>query len=299
MPYRILLFVIFASCVLAPSLKAQTFSGGFRAGLNFMTFSGDQESFTNDANETMTVEQFKRTTGFHVGATFALAFTDLVGVKANFMYTQKGGEILFEGPSYFYLYNGAEDLQGFSNRATADKEQDVVNSYLEVPVLAYYKIGPFEVEGGLSAALLVNSRASGSIRYTNIESNIFFGEDLIFNFDENILRDGAGFDAIQSLAEVQPPNFSNVPAVVGAYYNNLSDEKLYRRLDFGAVVGVSVFLNNGLFVGVRYQHGLTDATDGVNDLRKVKGPNEADGREFNENDKDYNRVYQASVGFRF
>ena len=290
---RTLVLSLFLTAAALP-LTAQTFSGGFRAGLNFMTFSGDQESF-NGAE----VESFNRTTGFHVGATFALAFTDLVGVKANLMYTQKGAEIVFDGPSYFYLYNGPEDRTGFLNTGNAKSELDVVNSYIEIPVLAYYKLGPLEIEGGLTAGFLVNSRASGSVRYTNIQSNIPFGENYLINVDANYFQDGAGFDGIQSLSDQTFPNFSNVPEVVGAYYNSNDDSRLYESLEFGAVVGLSYFLNNGLFIGARYVHGFTDTTKGANDLRKVKEPNTGTEREFNTNDTDNNRAIQASVGFRF
>lgn len=283
-----LLFLVLFFCSCGPAqLAAQEFSGGFRAGLNSMTFSGDLEM-----DNGMTLEEFNRTTGFHVGATFALAFTDLVGVKANFMYTQKGGEIDYVGPGYFFSFNEAEGaVNGDVNFGDLRRELDVVNSYLEVPVLGYYKLGPLELEGGLSAAFLVNSRASGSARYT------ILGEDVVINYDANFLRDAPG-GIVASDGNRIPGNTSGTaPTVVGAYYNSDRDDPLYRRLDFAAVVGLSYFLNNGLFVGARYQHGFTDVTNGENDLRQTR--NSGGTREFNTGDKDYNRVIQASVGFRF
>ena len=68
------------------SLSAQGFSGGFKAGLNFSTFDGDAE--VDESGNIL--ETFNNTTGFHVAATFAYAFTDLFGVKADLMYSQKG-----------------------------------------------------------------------------------------------------------------------------------------------------------------------------------------------------------------
>jgi hypothetical protein len=83
------LTLVLCTLPLSTSLFAQGFSGGFRAGLNFISFDGDQEM---SADGSVTFEEFTQTTGFHVGATFAFAFTDLVGVKADLMYSQKGGQ---------------------------------------------------------------------------------------------------------------------------------------------------------------------------------------------------------------
>lgn len=276
------------------SLSAQEFSGGFRAGLNFISFDGDQEmSSVSEA----TFEEFRRTTGFHVAATFALAFTDLVGIKADLMYSQKGGEIRYEGPSYFYLYANQDDLEGspiFGNRSS---EYDVVNSYLDIPLTAYYRLGPLEIEGGISAGFMINSRVSGGATYN---TNTFgVDNDIVYNVEGNYLRDGAGPAGIISRSSTTLPRTDVFPPdVISAYYNSNSDEDLYRRLDFAAVVGVSFYLNNGLFLGVRYQHGLSDATLGENDLR-LTNETQVAGREFNTEDTDNSRVIQASVGFRF
>ena len=287
LPVRFLL----ALFLLAPlvGLQAQ-FSGGFRAGLNFISFDADSEM-----NEGMSLEDFRRTTGFHVGATFAYAFTDLVGVKADLMYSQKGGEVRYQGPSYFYLYNDAADAEGLRIAGDLDSERDVLNSYIDIPVVAYYRLGPLEIEGGVSAGFLVNSRASGSATFTNVV--LPDGRpiaDVSYNYDYNYFNDDIGFEAIVE------PNESRTgfPAVIDAYYNSEDDRPLYRRLDFGLVGGAAFFLNNGLYLGLRYQYGLTDASRGENDLRltRTEGVSE---REYNTEDKDYNRVIQASVGFRF
>ncbi len=276
------------------SVSAQEFSGGFRAGLNFISFSGDQEmSSVSDA----TYETFNRTTGFHVGATFALAFTDLVGIKADLMYSQKGGEIRYEGPSYFYLYANQDDLEGSLIFGDRNSEYDVVNSFIDIPLTAYYRLGPLEIEGGFSAAFMVNSRVSGGATYN---TNTFgIDNDIVFNVDGNYFQDGAGGAGVISRSSTPLPRTDVLPPdVISAYYNSNSNEKLYKRLDFAAVIGLSFYLNNGLFIGARYQHGLTDATLGENDLR-ITNDTQVGGREFNTDDTDNSRVIQASVGFRF
>ncbi len=286
-------FLLFALATFT-SLSAQEFSGGFRAGLNFITFDGDQEM---SADGTLTFEEFNRTTGFHVGATFALAFTDLVGVKADLMYSQKGGERRFSGPSFFYLYAGPDDVAGEVNFGRLEAEIDVVNSYIDIPVVAYYRLGILEIEGGASMGFLVNSRASGGLTYTN--TRFSSTESIIFNVDGSYFSDEAGGGGVLGRSEIPLPR-TNVlpPSVISAYYNNSSNDPLYRRFDFGLIAGVSVFLNNGLFLGARYQYGLTDLTRPENDLR-LTNEEQVGGREYNEADEDFSRSIQASIGFRF
>ncbi|PHI18102.1 hypothetical protein CEQ90_19670 [Lewinellaceae bacterium SD302] len=274
------------------SLSAQGFSGGFKAGLNFSTFNGETE-MDADGNE---LETFNNTTGFHVAATFAYAFTDLFGVKADLMYSQKGVSKKFEGPSYVYIYTDLEDV-----RSVADlrSEQSIVNSYIDIPLMAYYRIGAVEIAGGPSVGFLVNSRGTGSGRY----SNTVFGDeiDIVLNYETAYFSDGAARESILILDDTPiVPDGPRLPEVVGAYYNNDSDEPLFNRFDFGLVGEVNFFLNNGLFVGGRYSFGLTDVTDSENDLelQRLAGSNANEERVFRD-DKDYNRSFQVSIGFRF
>ncbi|MBB4077485.1 hypothetical protein GGR28_000086 [Lewinella aquimaris] len=287
------LFLLLACFV----LPAQEFSGGFRAGLNFISFDGDAET---DASGT-TLEEFKRTTGFHVGATFAYEITDLFGLKADLMYSQKGGEVIYQGPSFFYLYADAGDTEGARIIGDLDSERDVLNSYIDIPLVAYYRLGPLEIEGGVSAGFLVNSRASGAATYTNVRA--LDGRpirDIAFNYDYNYFGDPIGGAAIVEVSET--PLSADIqnrpPSVIDAYYNSNDNTPLYQRLDFGLIGGVAYFLNNGLYLGARYQFSLTDATRGENDQRLTRTEGSTD-REYNTDDKDFNRVIQASVGFRF
>ncbi|WP_116127419.1 outer membrane beta-barrel protein [Lewinella sp. IMCC34183] len=271
-------------------LHAQEFSGGFRAGLNFISFDADSEMGADG----MDLEEFNRTTGFHVGATFAYAITDLFGLKADLMYSQKGGEVLYNGPSYFYLYSLDPSVNNDRLTGTVTSERDVLNSYIDIPLVAYHKIGPVELEAGVSAGFLVNSRASGSAEYTNLINNQGQGiEPISVNYDFNYFN-----NVTQQQAVIESDPNNTFPTVIDAYYNSEDDRPLYRRLDFGLVGGASFFLNSGLYLGVRYQFGLTDATRGENDLRLTRTDGVSE-REYNVSDKDYNRVIQASVGFRF
>ncbi|MBC6992909.1 outer membrane beta-barrel protein [Neolewinella lacunae] len=275
-------------------VRAQEFSGGFRAGLNFNSFDGPAEQ---SADGTVSYESFQRTTGFHVGATFALAFTDLFGFKADLLYSQKGGQIDYEGPSYFYLYSNPDDLQGDIIFGQRTSEHDIINSYIDVPVTAYFKLGKLELEGGVSAGFLVASRVSGADTY---QTNTFGLEnDIIFSVEGNYFRDLAGGGGVISRSTTPLPRTDVLPPdVISAFYNSDRDEPRYRRYDFGLIAGASYFLNSGLYFGVRYQHGLTDLSRDENDLR-LTNEDRVGGRAFNAGDEDFSRSIQASVGFRF
>lgn len=288
----LLLIVLFTLASFQP-LAAQEFSGGFRAGLNFASFSGDLET---SADGTTTFEEYKESTGFHVGATFALAFTDLVGIKADLMYSQKGGERRFNGPSYFYLYSGVDDTEGEVNFAIQDAQINIVNSYIDIPLVGYYRIGILELEAGASMGFLVNSQASGGKTYTGSRLT---NNPIVFNVEGSFSNDdAAGAGIINNSTTTLPGALIPLPGVISAYYNHDNNGKLYRGVDFALVGGINVFLNNGLFVGGRYQYGLTDLTRPENDLR-LANETQVGGREYNTDDKDYSRVFQASIGFRF
>ncbi|MEM9261584.1 MAG: hypothetical protein AAGA62_18230, partial [Bacteroidota bacterium] len=122
--------------------------------------------------------------------------------------------------------------------------------------------------------------------------------DIVFSIDGNYLSDPAGGAGVISSEGTMLNTGATAPGVVAAYYNSNRDDALYRRLDFGLIAGVSYFLNSGLYLGVRYQHGLTDITKGENDLRIID-EDLLEGREFNADDEDFTRSIQASVGFRF
>jgi hypothetical protein len=267
---------------------AQEFSGGFKAGLNFSNIDGPAEM--SNGRE---VETFSTTTGFHIGATFALAFTDLVGVKADLMYSQKGTEISYEGPSYLRLYtvNGDASTVFGSQRS----QLDITNSYIDIPLMAYFKIGRrIELEGGVSAGFLVSSLGNGGATYSGLDGL----NDITVRLEYNFLSDEARTAGIVELAETPfLPAGVLSPEAIGAYYNRDSDENYFSRLDFGLVGGLLIFINEGLYIGGRVNYGLSDVsrTEGDRALSELDGQNQPPFRE----DTDHNLSLQTSVGFRF
>src|SRR5690606_9992993 len=114
---------------------------GFRAGLTSSRLNGPLEQDVNGLD----AEQYKSGIGFHIGLLVNFKFTDLVGVRTELMYSQRGTKQLYEGESYFIAglhQQQSQILNGHRNQALT-----VTNSYLDIPLLPYYKFGALEIFG--------------------------------------------------------------------------------------------------------------------------------------------------------
>lgn len=285
-------YIFFVSLFLLGLVNAQAqgeFSGGFKAGLNFSNIDGPLESSD---------ENFGSNTGFHIGATFVYSITDLFGLKAELMYSQKGTQYGYNGPSYFTFYTTDT---GTPIYATGKRRSDISisNSYIDFPVLVYYKIGKFELEAGANAAILVGSSGSGGITFSGntpagSQVNEFTtGVDFAYYSNDRGLAelDGSKQITLNTLPAFQPES-------IGAYYEAAdNDANKFKTLDFGLNAGLAFFMNKGLYLGFRANMGLTDITNAEQDLSLVSlgAGNSYQTRD----DKDTNFSLQASVGFRF
>lgn len=277
---------------------------GFKTGLNFARMTGPSE--VNDAGADL--ETWKNTTGFHIGMSFAYQFTDNFGVRGEFLYSKRGAKYTFDGQSYrFFKHPNGSVLSLGNSRYLIN----VNNSYIDVPVLAYGRLGDFEISGGGYVGVLVQSAGEGSLRYsgkTLLGNDVFINPnkadtELSFNLNHNYRRDDPGEGSAQSNNEV-PVNVkadafvSETPKTLGAYYDHPSDGgSLYNAIDFGLVGGISYYISNALYLGVRVQYGLADITKKEADLAKARI--DANNNLIFRDDKDRNFVIQASVGFSF
>jgi Outer membrane protein beta-barrel domain len=287
------LFAFCAVLFFATTVSAQDFSFGFKTGLNFNNIKGELEE-TADATETL-----DNNIGFHFGATFAWNITDLMGLRGEFMYSQKGTNRGFEGPSYYNFTTADNEII----RTTGLRKQDLNlnNAYIEVPIMAYFKpFSRFEVFGGASVGLLVNSSAFGNLKMTGIkdEAGIAVG-DINHELDFNYLADKAGEYTLGNPASTVKINGDNVPypQTAGAYFEFLEDRgKLYKAFDLGLVGGVSVYLSKSLYLSGRINYGLMDITKSKADV-SLSG---LDNGEFiSRDDDDRNVSMQVSIGFSF
>lgn len=278
---------------------AQELGYGIRVGLNFNKLNGPSE-VDNDGNK---LETFNFNTGFHVGGVILLKFTDLFGVRAGVFYSQRGMKYKYEGPSFQFF---TEELSGDLVNSTGDRRYrlTVSNSYIEIPLTAYYKFGErFEVHGGFLVGFLVGSKAVGEFDYKGAfpigNDNIDFVQNLDFDYKKDQPRSPDDIDDNTPVIEFLSANdVVRIPETVGAYYMDfpVKDGNFYNTVDFGLTGGFSFFLNGGLFIMFSGNWGLVDATNDFYDISRY----ESDGLEYiQRNDKDYNVSLQTSIGFSF
>ncbi|MBI5916667.1 MAG: outer membrane beta-barrel protein, partial [Bacteroidetes bacterium] len=236
------LFFIGLVLLLSNSASAQEFKYGFKTGLNFNNIKGEAEKDAN-GNE---LETFTNNTGFHIGATFAWNATDLMGLRAEFLYSQKGTNREFEGPSYYSFYT----LDNEEIRTTGTRKQvlNVSNSYLEIPVMGYIKpVKWLEVYGGGSLGFLVASTAFGNINYSDgmTPTGAVVGEithELDFNYFSDEARQ-VSYDNPPTTVKIQGDDVP-YPQTAGAYFEFLEDRgNLYKIVDVGLIGGLSIYFN--------------------------------------------------------
>ncbi|MEM9850321.1 MAG: outer membrane beta-barrel protein [Bacteroidota bacterium] len=272
-------------------LQAQGELGfGFKAGLNFSTMDGALETDAQ-GNELESVEY---STGFSVGALLNYSITDIFGLRGEFIYSQKGRTINFDGPSYFIFDATGDRIVALGDRSVS---ADVLNSYLEIPILGYAKFGKIEIMGGAYVAGLINSVADGTMRFSpSSQAGTNFTE-LPFTLDYRYQRDNPG----EGRGEVTPYSINgigiDVPSTLGAYYEySMVEKNLYNFLDFGLIGGLSFYLSDGFFVNARLEYGLTDTTD---DDKDVAYAGLANNQFIFRDDINRNFAIHTSVAFRF
>jgi len=285
--------VILVLLITGVGLSAQEVSGGFKVGLNFSKFDGDVATDAQ-GNE---LETNNYATGFHVGAIVNFKVTDIFGFRTELLYSQKGSEYVFDGPSFFRLYTrqGGDPVVSFGNR------REVItfsNSYIDVPVMTYFRVGRVEASAGVNAAVLIGSRGQGEITFSGVSVGGQNVDPIIIAVDGSYTADDVtttGFGAVET--RTIDNRSVQVPEVVSAYYDgNPGDDILFNRLDFGLNAGLNIYINNGLNLGFRMNYGLSDLTNTDQDVDRTG----LDNRMLRlSEDQDRNISLQASIGFSF
>jgi hypothetical protein len=286
---RQILLAMAGVCIFAFGLQAQgEFSGGFKTGLNFNSFDGPLEAG----------ESYGNNVGFHIGATFLYSVTDLFGLKGELLYSQKGSQYNYEGDSYFVFYTTSGENRIFAN-GRRQNDISVANSYIDIPLMVYYRIGPVELEAGVNAAVMIGSVGSGGITFSGSTPQGATIAEFTTTAEYSYYRDESGLASIRSSENINlgVENFL-LPTEIGAYYEGPNnDTKRFNRLDFGLNAGIAFFLNQGLYIGGRLNYGLADITRTEQDIDyRELGP---DNEYITRDDMDRNLSIQASVGFRF
>ncbi len=260
-------------------------SYGFKAGLSSSTFSGPLSA----------EENFKGNIGFHLGIIFRYAFTDRFGIKGEFMYSQKGGDYFYDGPSSFLLQRDPSANNSVLLSGTRDMNVNVSNDYLDFPFTLYARFGAIEFSGGLNVGFLAGSTGGGQMTFSSqIPAIDPFTQNLDHRYFGDDAREATPISSITVELAGEPVTIAKQS---GAYYEYAEKRgSLYNRLDFGLNAGVSFYLNQGLYLGFRYNHGLTDVTSPDADVtwKTFDGDSPA-----YQNDKDLQISYQFSLGFSF
>ena len=291
---KILLFLLIVSIHQIGQTQELTF--GFKTGMTISKINGPSEQIGgNDLESNAT------TGGFMVGAIFRYNITDLFGIKGELLYNQKGTKYNYTGAGYQIL----PTQTGTRINITGDQriDLDVSNSYLNLPIMAYGKVGKFELEGGISIGALLSSTATGELE---IDGNTAAGASTgtyVGFLDYRYKRDDPG-DVVSIVAEdlatlnIDGQNIS-VPKILGAYYAFNEDRGSYfNTLDIGLVGGINYYWNRTLYLGARVNYGLSDITDN-NGYDVSKSTLDASGNFISNTDKDQNLSIQISLGFSF
>lgn len=266
------------------NMSAQILSYGFKTGLSMSTYNG-----ATTANES-----FDHRLGFHLGIIVKYRVTDIFGFSGEFLYSQKGMEYNYNGPSSFLIERPTGALALLEGNR--EMRVTVANEYIDFPLLAYVKAGRFEFSGGVNIGILVGSSGGGKFAFTGTRPQT----DLLdFNVDHRYFGDEAGGAALTTdqTSFMLGGETVILPLQHGAYYEyENKDGNRYRGIDLGLNGGVSYYINRGLFIGARLNYGLSDATREQMDIRY----DQFDGNfPAKQNDKDNTISYQVSLGFAF
>jgi hypothetical protein len=287
--------ILFLFLLLFPAAIGHTqLSGGFVAGMNFSRFSGPLEMDGRGRD----LEEFKFKTGFHVGGGLNLRMTEMAGFRVELLYAQKGTEYTYSGPSYWVFTTGqGKDIFSTGTRKTFLK---IVNHYLELPLVAYARIGRLEFGGGGYFSYLISSTGTGDLTYDGVIESGFIIAPFSIVLDFNYFSDPFEQTGMEETQSVQVGGQAvQVPESIGAQYEVVSvpNERLFRRWDYGLIGNLALYLNQGLHLGFRLNYGLQDLTREERDISRAEL--DADNRPIFRNDFDRNVTLQVSIGFSF
>lgn len=280
---RFLSVILFISLCQCGSVFAQNrLSYGFKAGLNYNSFHGPLDD----------AETYDRGTGFHIGVIFKYALTDIFGLKGEFAYSQRGGKYNYDGSSFFLIQRDPNPVLLTGNR---NMTVNISNNYLDFPLMGYGKFGRFEINAGINISLLAGSVAAGQLKFTGTNPVV---DEFSLNLDYRYLGDDAREASPFGSQQVRISNEQvSIPTQVGAYYEfDNKNGNIYRFLEIGYLAGLNVYLNEGLYLGIRGNFGLLDVTRQEMDRTFTEFSNNVPALR---NDRDTQTSYQLSLGFSF
>lgn len=296
MTHRLLLLL---SIMLLGSLStfAQDLTFGFKAGLNYSGISGPSET-TASGDE---LEEFPFVMGFHAAAIGQYMVNEKVGFAAELLYIQKNARYRYEGDGYRVYYETGGSVPYYvegQDKVTLG----ITNTYVGLPLYVIYQpIDQVRVGLGASVQYLIGSKARGESTFA---SDDVTNGPILVDLNYLYLSDEAGQIEPTNLQDVQLPTFvldDAAPNSAGAYANFTSkDGAFYNRLDASLLAEVDYMITSKIFVGLRYEYGLLDATNNFYDRSNYRPTNGAlDVTPVSRDDKDNYQSYQLSLSFLF
>ena len=288
MAKNILLTSFFCLCCLFAT--AQEYNIGVRAGQNWSTITGPQE----------TGEEIGYSGGFHFGINFSYNFTDFFSLRTEILYMQNGYDQKYVGDSHFLIWKNDGGI--VIEPGSIDKNLQISNAYLQLPITGHVRINKkWEVFGGVYGGILIGPTGRGTITFESTDNpeDIFFKQSL----DHKYYSDKVGQFAVSSFGSRPPIILVEgqdvaIPKVADAYYQYISKNgNLYNTFDAGISAGVTYYFNRGFYLSTKVDYGLLDITNDRMD-RSLADIN-SDKSFVLRKDSDKNFGIQASFGFKF
>lgn len=259
---------------------------GFELGWTNSKIAGEAEEFeSQDFNA-----------GFHFGVYSRRHFTDEFGVQFGVLYSQRGGKIKYRGESY-YVFQQRSQSPLYLKNITRNESNKVINHYLDIPVMAFYKVGrKLELGAGAYGGFLIGSKSEGDYRISSddIDIETFFVETEKKYLSDKFSDMSRGTQTV-TLAGIDYAE----PRIIGAYYQYLEDpgEPLYNRFDAGLLAQVAYYFNESLNIRGKFSYGLLDVTEQKADYSRASLTNA--NQQIFRDDTDRNLSMQISLGFLF
>ncbi len=264
-----------------------------KSGITFANWRGPAEKIGN----TRILETFDYRSGFHIALGGNLALSEHTGIQVELMYNQRGVKYEFNGQSYwFFSTDSGASLFSFGTKKI---ELVITTTYLEMPILYYIRTARVELSAGMGMGYLARAKGAGMLFYSGLtESGTAVAPfKVVLNFD--YLRDPLQRQpASNGYYQVLDGQLVEIPYEIGAYYESSGVAKRsFHQLDAHLIAGISFFLSQELYVGLRMNYGITDVTNNRQDVAKTHI--EPDKNIILNDDFDRQFAFQASVGLRF
>lgn len=264
-----------------------------RSGFTFARFQGPSEQLGGGRD----LEAYSFNTGVHLALGASYALSRNTSLKAELSYIQLGTNYEFNGFSYwlFPVENG-DPVYSFGTR---NEELEIVNTYLSMPLFYTVRTNRIELALGVGVSYLTSSEAEGRLSYSGLTENGTRVTPFTIDLNFDYLNDP--FNHLPMLGD-RVRNIDGqlveIPRIIGAYYESTGVEvERFRRWDAQVIAGISFFLSEELFIGLRMSYGLTDITNNRQDMSIVRLT--PDREIILTHDKDRNVAFHASVGLRF